>query len=212
MDTERVTWQSGWGPSESGGRGREREAYCLSLIPLQEGLGLRTDSLLLESLSLIIASKSCCKVHTKKIFAFCLSHPLPSIPPFVCYLYSVLACHPPSDSVPSRRCPSLIVSACIPVSPSHFLSPPPPSFLLRLVFSPVQRPVDILSFTSHSGSGWECCDHVYCQSTAAARLQWGSCAVLSIFLTTFFIEFTGLVLNQRSSGYFSACCKASLRQ
>lgn len=127
-----ATWQSGGGPSESarrwkeGERESEREAYCLSLIPLQEGLGLRTYSLLLESLSLIIASKSCCKVHTKKIFAFCLSHPLPPVPPFVCYLYSILACHPPSDSVPSRLCPSLIIAACIPLGPSHFLSPPPP--------------------------------------------------------------------------------------
>lgn len=112
------------------------EEFCLSLIPLHGGLGLRTYSPLLESLSLIIPSKSCRKVHTGKIFAFCLSHTLSvsvSLPPFFplsVYIYSLLACHPSSDSdsispsLPPCLCPTLFISVClcIPVSLSHFLS------------------------------------------------------------------------------------------
>lgn len=126
----------------------------------------------------------------KKDFCFLPFTPSP-FHPSLCLLFIFYPClSPPSDSVPSCLCPSLIISACIPVGPSHSLL-----LLLLLLFllasscvSPVQSAVDILSSTSHSGSRWECCDHVYCQSTAAASLQWDLCAVLPIFLTTFLLN------------------------
>lgn len=120
--------------------GGRNEEFCLSLIPLHEGLGLRTYSPILESLSLIIPSKSCRKVHRDKIFALCLCHTLSasvSLPPSLCYIYSLPACQPSSDSdsislsLPPCLCPMLFISVCLSilVSLSHFLSLPPYAFL-----------------------------------------------------------------------------------
>ncbi len=71
----------------------------------------------------------------------------PSLSLYVCvyiYFFSILACHPSSDSdsisssLPPCLCPPLFISVClsIPVSLSHFLSPPPRpySFLVFLQF------------------------------------------------------------------------------
>lgn len=128
------------------------EEFCLSLIPLHEGLGLRTYSPLRESLSLIIPSKYCRKVHTDKIFCFLpLSHPLCFCPSpslsllyfyIYIYIYSPPACHPSSDSnsislsLPPCLCPTQFISVClgILVSPFSLPSSSSSSSLLFLVF------------------------------------------------------------------------------
>lgn len=126
--------------------------------PLHEGLGRRTYSPLLESLSLIIPSKSCCKVHTEDFCFLPLSHSLFLSPSLPLSIYSLPACHPSSDSGsiflshPSCLCSTLFISVCfgISVSLSHFLL----VLLLTLpCVSPVQSTVDMMSLTSQAQDG-----------------------------------------------------------
>lgn len=194
------------------------EEFCLSLIPLHEGLGLRTYSPLRESLSLIIPSKSCRKVHTDKIFCFLpLSHPLCFCPSpslsllyfyIYIYIYSPPACHPSSDSnsislsLPPCLCPTQFISVCLGILVSPFSLPSSSLLLLFLLLltlscvSPVQSIVDIMGLTSQSGSRLECCAGAYCLSTDAAGLQWDLCTALSILLTAFSGSFTRLCQDQ----------------
>lgn len=176
-----------------GGRQGEREAFCLSLILPQEGLGLRTYSPILESLSLIIASKSCRTVHIDQSSAFCFFHTLcfslPSLPLSVIYcIYSLHACHPSPDSVPPAFVPaysslsaSVFQLALLTFSPLLLLLNPS-------CVSPVQSTVDIMSLTSQSGSRWECCAGAYCPSTDAAKLQRDLYTALPIFLAVFCVS------------------------
>lgn len=169
--------------------GGGRKALCRSLIPLQEGLGLRTYSPLLESLLLIIASKSCRKSSRGHIVW--LSQPLCfSLPKSLTHIYIYIY----SSLLPVSRpltptlflCPSRAVSRRLRtlVSPPHFLFLSS-SFLFffapRLSSSKYRGRHE--PHIAAIGSRRELCTGALRLSTAAAGLQWDLCTAPSVLLT-----------------------------